>query len=336
LLCFVHAQVATELFGGDNWIVLAAVIALPSIGTQYLTWGILAGNRKFRAYGTVNATEGFGRLIGGALLLAFGVRTAGGLSFVIALAPAASVLFVLRTLRGSERQEPDTGRNLKRRVLLWLLGSSLIQAFFINAGPLLIKLLAPSNSSLATGRFLSGLVLVRVPLFLYNAASAALLPPLAVAASRRHWGSFRSQLNRLLVVIGVIAGISVVFVVTLGTWVLGAVFGARYQLDRMTMLALALAASTLLVTTTLSVALTATGAVRYLFACWCSGVGTMLLTLLLFQGLFPRVEFSLLFGASVSAATMAAGLYLRAVPLHARGEVVEAEVLADIARTAEL
>jgi O-antigen/teichoic acid export membrane protein len=317
LLASGHTTTSQSLFDGDSWLVLAAIIAVPSICMQYLAWGILAGNRSFTAYGTMNALEGLFRLAGGAALATLDVRTATEYGFVVALAPAVSVVFLLRALRRAERRGPPVRSSAGLRTSFWLLGASLAQAFLVNAGPLLVKLLASSSASVATGQFLSGLILVRIPLFLYTAASATLLPGLAGAASRQDWQAFRHQLDRLMAVIGLLGLATVLLASTIGPRVLGLVFGQSYRLDRTTMIALAVATSILLVTTTLSVALTATGAVRFLFACWAAGVVVVFVPVVLVQGLFARVELGLIGGAGVAAVGMAVGIYRHDAPRHA-------------------
>jgi O-antigen/teichoic acid export membrane protein len=318
LLAIGHSTISTRLFDGQSWMVLAAAISIPSMGLEFLTFGVLAGNRSFRSYGVVTGMEGLGRLIGGAILILVGVRTATDFGFIVALAPGVATIFVIRTLRSVERRGPrvDTTKGLS--TMLWLLGSSLVQAFLINAGPLLVKILAPNSQPAQTGRFLSGLVLVRVPLFLYSAAAATLLPALAGAAARSDWKNFRAQLDRLGLAIAALSLASIAVAAAVGPPLLRLVFGAAYSLDRPTLISLAVATSLLLAATTLSIALTATGAIRFLFACWTIGLGATFLPLLFLHGLFSRVEFGLIAGSGTSAVAMGIGLYLPKVPLQSK------------------
>jgi O-antigen/teichoic acid export membrane protein len=313
-----HTTISSRLFDGQSWMVLAAVVAVPSIGVEFLTFGILAGNRTFRSYGLVTGMEGTGRLAGGAILLLVGIRDATDFGFIVALAPTLAALCGIRALRSSERQGAPVDTTHGLGTMLWLLGSSLIQAFLINAGPLLVKLLSSRSEAAQTGRFLSGLVLVRVPLFLYSAAAATLLPALAGAATREDWRGFRNQLDRLGLCILGLAMTSVTLAATIGPALLRVIFGATYSLDRPTLCAMATATSLLLVAATFGIALTSTGAVRFLFVCSLIGLGATFLPILFLHGLFVRVEFGLIAGSAGAALSMAAGLYLPRVPLHAR------------------
>jgi O-antigen/teichoic acid export membrane protein len=322
-----HTVVASRLFDGNEWLVVAAVVSLPSIGLQYLVWGITAGNRRFGAYSMLSSGEGVLRLAGAACLIALGGRSASGFAVVVAAAPAAAVLVAVPVLRSQVWQGVKTLSADGVHALAWLLASSLIQAFLINAGPILVKLLAPSSDAAATGRFLSGLILVRVPLFLYNAASATLMPPLASAAARRDWLAFRYQLDRLSYLVGGIGVVSVLLAATLGPATLRVVFGPAYSLDAGTLCALAVATSLLLLATTWSVSLTATGAVRWLLGSWLLGLAALFVPILLMHNLYQRVELGLIVGAAVAAVGMAAGLYLPRVPRHAAAYAIEPSAL---------
>jgi O-antigen/teichoic acid export membrane protein len=318
LLAADHSSISSRLFDGQSWMVLAAALSVPAMGVEFLTFGILAGNRSFRSYAVVTSMEGVTRLLGGAALILLGVRTATDFGFVVALAPGLAAILVLRSVRAAERRGPRVDTSQGMTTMLWLLGSSLIQAFLINAGPLLVKLLSSSAQPVQTGRFLSGLVLVRVPLFLYSAAAATLLPALAGAAARADWKSFRAQLDHLGLAILALSALSVTAATAIGPPVLRLVFGPAYSLDRPTLAALAVATSLLLAATTLSIALTATGAIRFLFASWFLGLCATFLPLLFLHGTFARVEFGLIAGSGLSALAMAAGLYLPKVPLQSR------------------
>jgi O-antigen/teichoic acid export membrane protein len=311
-------EISARLFDGAGWLVLAAALAVPAIGWEFLTFGILAGNRSFRAYGIVTGMEGVGRLAGGTVLVLVGVTTATDFGFVIAMAPAVAAACGVRALRRAERDGAPVEATRGVATMLWLLGAALIQAFLVNSGPLLVKLLAPDSDAVQTGRFLSGLVLVRVPLFLYSAAAATLLPALAGAAARQDWKSFRAQLDRLALFMVALAAASGIFSATVGPSVLKLVFGPTYGLDRATLCALSGATSLLLVAATFSIALTSTGAVRYLFGCCMTGLAATFVPILVLHGLFLRVEIGLIAGSAACALAMTAGLYGRRTPVQGR------------------
>ena len=88
-----------------------------------------------------------------------------------------------------------------------LMLASLLSFGIMNIGPVLVKLLADESENDAAGQFLPALVIARIPLFLFQAVQAALLPKLSALAGAGRSRSFRSGLMRLL---AVVAGLAVI------------------------------------------------------------------------------------------------------------------------------
>ena len=80
----------------------------------------------------------------------------------------------------------------------------------VNAGPIAVELLATAAEDDEAGRFLACLVIARVPLFLFQAVQAALLPRLSALASEGRTEELRQGLARLLEVLGGLAAVGVV------------------------------------------------------------------------------------------------------------------------------
>ena len=64
-----------------------------------------------------------------------------------------------------------------------------------------MKLLATEQEQEVAGRFLAGLVVVRVPVYLFQAVAAAVLPDLSRLAASSRWADFRARLGRLVLAV---------------------------------------------------------------------------------------------------------------------------------------
>jgi peptidoglycan biosynthesis protein MviN/MurJ (putative lipid II flippase) len=74
----------------------------------------------------------------------------------------------------------------------WLLLGSVFAAALVNAGPLAATLLATDDEKHLVTQFTYGVLLARIPLFLFQAVQAALLPRLSRLAARNEIAEFRS------------------------------------------------------------------------------------------------------------------------------------------------
>ena len=87
-------------------------------------------------------------------------------------------------------------------------------------------------------QFAYGVLLARIPLFLFQAVQAALLPRLARLAARGEFVEFRAGLRRLLTLVAAIGVIGTVGALVLGAPIVDLVYGADLSGRTMAMLAL--------------------------------------------------------------------------------------------------
>ncbi len=294
-----------RLFDGSTLLMAAFIASLVPMWAQHMAWGIFAGNADFKAYRFINAGEGLLRLVGCAVLIAVGTSSAGPFGLAIAAAPLLAVIVTSRALSRAQKWGPDIGRAVLTRSLAYLLGGTFLSSVLINVGPLAVKVLAKPGQAALTGSFLSGLVIVRVPLFLYASASATLLPALKAHAAVGDWQHFHASLRRLVVLVGAVGAASTALAALVGPMVLRTVFGAAYALRWPDLALLAASAGALLLATTLAQALTAAGSLRALLASWAVGLVAMVALMALISPLFERVELGLLAGALSAAFCMA-------------------------------
>ena len=71
----------------------------------------------------------------------------------------------------------------------------------LNAGPIATTILADPDQKTEVTAFAYGVLMARIPLFLFQAVQAALLPRLSRLAARDELGEFRAGLKRLLMVV---------------------------------------------------------------------------------------------------------------------------------------
>lgn len=320
LLIALGHSVLAHLLNHDNWLTLDLAIAGPAIGLQYLAFGVFAGNRRFGGYSLVGAAEGLSRLAFAGLLVLFDVHAAGPFGFTLAVAPLIAVLATASMLRQCTWSSFATSvRGMS--TMAWSLGSNLCLALLVNSGPVLVRLLAPHQPAVLTGRFLSALVIVRIPLFLYAAASATLMPALSASAEHHQWRAFRGVLNRLVAIVIVLGAGAVPLAALFGPDLMRVLFGRTYVLDGLSLALLAATTMLLILGSTLSVALTATGAVKYMFSAWILGIAVLGACCLIPLEVVRRVELALLLGSALAAFIMGIGLLGRAEPRASRRTV---------------
>jgi O-antigen/teichoic acid export membrane protein len=175
--------------------------------------------------------------------------------------------------------------------------------------------------------FQAGLQIARVPLFLFQAVQAALLPKLSGLAGAGRLDDFRAGMRRLLVLtvgIGVVGTLAAFLV---GPPIVSLLFGDEFDLDHRTLGLLALANAVLMVAMALSQAVIALHGHKTVAASWAAGVAAFVVGVAVFSDeLFLRVELGLVVGAATATAILAVALARRLAAGKApeRGTLIEA------------
>src|SRR5690606_7440567 len=143
----------------------------------------------------------------------------------------------------------------------------------------------------------------RLPLFLFQAVQAALLPKLSAMAGARHYHDFRHQLTRLVeAVIGIgILGVIGGFIA--GPLVVDILFDS--DMGHTDMAILAAGTACYIVATSLAQALIAIEGQNRMAIGWLLGAITFAVVLFLEHDLLRRIEYSAFAGSAVAAAAMA-------------------------------
>ncbi|HSL75150.1 MAG TPA: lipid II flippase MurJ [Ilumatobacteraceae bacterium] len=311
--------IASSLFSG-NWFMVAAMLAaFAAYAPAHMARGICSGSGRFTEYAVVLGSDGIVRIVLCVLLALVGVTAVGAYGLAIAISPLFAVAYVYR--RGALRSDPGPPAEWSEVTpnLGWLLLGSVSAAALLNAGPITASLLAdPSASGLVT-QFSYGVLLARIPLFLFQAVQAALLPRLSRLAARGEFGEFRSGLKQLMFVVVAVGAVGTAGAFVLGPWALRIVYDADLSGRTLAMLSLSSAVYMLALATAQAVialqghALVALG--------WAIGVvGFVLGTWLSSDEVFRRIEIGLVVSSLAALFTFALALRHRlrvgATPSH--------------------
>ena len=304
-------QILDHLLDDQILLWIALVISFVTYGSAYLIRGALSGYGRFDHYGLIVGGEGIVRFGACALLAYIGVSSAGPYGLAVALAPLVA-LAALPVRSTTAMNYVADGRRL-RSALAYLLISSVLAQALINAGPVAVKLLATKAESAEAGRFLVGLVMARVPLFLFQAVQAALLPKLAHLAGSGRREEFRQALERILFVVAAIGLTATAGAYWLGPWALSILFGSEFALGGRDLALLAAASALCMAVIAFTQALIALSGHAQVAWGWLTGVVVFVLVTAVGGDLLLRVEMGLLAGATAAALVMGGLTALRLI-----------------------
>jgi O-antigen/teichoic acid export membrane protein len=303
-----------KLFDGEALLLVGLLVGLVGYFVEFLARGTLAGNGRFRSYGLVLALDGVARLVGCAALAVLGVATAGPYGIVVGAAPLVATGIAMRGQRGRAGAGPEPDPHELSTALGWLLAASVLAQSLVNAGPLAVKLLATDAEKTIAGTFLAGLIVARIPLFLFQAIQASALPKLSRLAAAGEPHDFQTALRRLLLLVGTLGLAGTCGALVLGPWVVTLLFGPEFRLAARDMTVLAAATAAYMLAMTMAQALIALAGYARVALGWLAGVVAFAVVTALGSDLLTRVETGLLAGSVTAAVAMAALL----VPLLRR------------------
>ncbi len=293
------------LFQGQELLLVGLLLAVVGFAGEHLLRGVLSGVGRFGRYGMVLAAEGVVRLVACGMLAVLGVAAAGPYGVVLGAAPLGSWLVGVRR-GGWLRPGPAVGWSEVSGALGWLLGGSVLSQGLANAALLAAPLLAGAGEQAVVGAFLASFVVARVPLFVFSAVQAALLPHLSRLAGQGQLEAFRSSLRRLIALVAGIGIAGAVAAFAFGPWVVRVLFGSAFELERMDLFLLAAGAGAYMVALAYAQAVIALG--EHARAAAGFGLG-LLVSVAGFaietDRLALRLEIGFLMGSVAAAAAMA-------------------------------
>jgi O-antigen/teichoic acid export membrane protein len=300
-----------HLFDHQLLLLAGFVLGLSGALAGHLTRGCMSGTGHFRGYATYIGADGFLRVLCCVFVLLLGVKTAGWFGIALGIAGLLAVPVALRVERPHLGEGPEASVREIGAALGFLLAASLFAFGIMNIGPLIVKLLANDAQADAAGRFVKGVVIARIPLYLFQAVQAALLPKLSALASAGRIGDFRVGLRRLLVVVAGLAALGTLAGFLVGPFVVGVMFPDA-NLGARTLGLLAAGSGLYMLALACAQAVIALGGHRDQALGWGLGMLSLLVAVwLVSDDLFMRVELGLLIGSLVAFASMAVLLVRR-------------------------
>jgi O-antigen/teichoic acid export membrane protein len=230
----------------------------------------------------------------------------------------------MRGERGLLKPGPQAPWSELSSNLAYLLSGSVLAQGLGYAPTLVATVLASDTQDRAVAAFVSGFLLARVPIILFQAVQAALLPKLARLAGAGQHEDFKAGLRKLVLIVVGVGVIGVLGGLTLGPWAVELFFAKT--IDRSDLALLAAGSGMFILALTLAQALIALmGHAKATFA-WGVGIAAGAITLVATSvanvELFLRVELSYLF-ASCACATVMAVLLARQIIAGVPAESVE-------------
>ncbi|WP_460599938.1 lipopolysaccharide biosynthesis protein [Flexivirga lutea] len=307
-----RTTITDTLFDGSGATFVALLLAAIGMWAAYLMRGVFAGHNRYGMYGVQLGIEGMVRVAAGltATVLAGAV---GGFSLGLAAALVISVLFTLTGLRGGHRRPvaptmtvEDPALATQLRILGWMVLGGLMMQVLVNVAPLIVKV-APGSSG-AAGHYLGGLMLARLPLFLFAAVQAALLPGLAHTVADGDRARLARQLRSLLTLVTVAMGAFTLLMAVAGPQLVRLVYGDGFRLGRTDLVLMAAGTAAAILAMVVGAAVIAVGSPAASAFGWTAAVAVLALVLLLPGGLFLRLELSYLAGSVVALVIQLAAL----------------------------
>jgi O-antigen/teichoic acid export membrane protein len=304
--------VTLTIVGRNAPLLVALCIALPGYAVCFAMRGELAGRRQLPRYGVQLAVEGTVRLGGTVLLVLIGATGVGWYGAMFAGAPwvAAGVSAIgWQRPDGPVTTEPPPP--LVRPVGLLVL-SCLASQLLINAGPLVVALLAGRGEQARVGAFLAALVVVRVPVFLFTAVQPSFLPAIAEHSAAQRRASFVQLISRVLTAAAALVAVSSVAAVALGPWMLRTFFGFRQSvtsLSRWTFAEMTLSVGLFLIAAVLAQALLGRGRHAATTMGWLVGLAGLAAGTAAGTGAVSRAGTGFLVGAMAGTAALGVALW---------------------------
>ncbi len=306
LLLAAFTPLVDRLFHGQESLLICFVIALATYAVQHITRGTLSGNGRFGPYGMILAAEGILRVVPVVILYAAGIDNIVWYGLALSIPPVIAAAISLRGQHGLLAPGPPAEwSELSANLTLLFLGSLTAQTLSYSAALGAILLAKGPVERAAAADFIVGFFIARIPILLFQAIQAALLPKLAALAGAGHHDDFRAGLKKLLMIVIGVGVLGIVAGATIGPIAGEILFGEKFNLGNVDLGLLAAGSALFILALTLAQALIALlGHSRALVA-WCVGLFVcVVVTAFSSSDLFLRVELGFLAGCGAAAAAM--------------------------------
>jgi len=325
-----HTWVIDRWFNGNAALSAALLIGLFGFCVGHLARGVLSSHRRFGAYARFFSVDGIARVVLAAALAVVGVKAVGAYGLAFAITPFIGVGAAMIGQRGLMEDGPEAPWSELTAKLGWLLLGIGTLSLLVQGGTIAIQMLATDDQTGAAGDFLQGLTTARIPLFLFQAVLASLLPKLSRLASQGQLTEFLGSVRRLVVLILGVGVLTTIGAAAFGPWFISKVFGPGNTLGPRDLALLAATFILIMATICIDQALVALNAHSRMAFGWLVAFTVFVVVTALGSELFLRVELGLLSASIVAFVWMCvclAGRLRHHAGLHA---VDESEALAEI------
>jgi O-antigen/teichoic acid export membrane protein len=320
-LILLSPLIVEHLFHGYWSLWFGLLLAFVTYGLAHFTRGLCSGTGRFAPYGVVMGAEGILRVVLVLALAVAGVEWLGAYGLLVGIPPLLAVVIATRGQRRFDLAPgPPAAWAEITQNLGWLLAGSALAAALVNAGPIAANLLADEDESELVSQFAYAVLIARVPLFLFQAVQAALLPKLARLAAVGQLTEFRQGFGRLMKVVVAVGVIGTVGAFLIGPLAVELFFDS--EPSRRTMTLLAIASALYMVAVAMAQALIALHGHARVALGWLMGmIAFLAVTAVAGDDLLLRVEMGLVAGSTAAALTFGVSLVPRLRrPLDVREE----------------
>lgn len=290
-----------EVLHGSWPLFVALLLSVTGWALTYIVRGALSGSGEFSRFGLLLGADGALRVAMCVALSLAGVDAPGAYGLTVAAPPFLAIALAVRGKRNMLEPGPEASWAELTPNLGWLLAGSVLAASLVNAGPLATNLLAEDADKDLVAAFANGVLISRIPLFMFQAVQSALLPKLAKLAAQREIAEFRSGFRRLMLVVVAVGTVGTLGAFAVGPFALDTAFGS--DLGRRTLTLLALAASLYMGAVAIAQALIALhGHAKVAIGWGLAMAAFVIVTLVAGSDLLLRVELGLVAGSTVALA----------------------------------
>ena len=263
--------------------------------------GTLAGNARFGPYGLMHGTEGAVRMFFVLGLAAVGVSKVGWYGLALAVPPIIAVAVSLRGQHELLLPGPEAPYSELSGALAWLLLGSALAQLLSYASVLGVQLLASPSEKTQVAKFITALFVARIPLLLFQAIQAALLPKLSGLASEGKHDDFRVGMKRLMVIVVGLCVVGTVVATLVGPTLGAKLFPDKWDAGYRDVFLLTLAATLFIVALTVAQGLIALKAYKQAAFAWIAGIVVFVATVAAGSNLFLRNELGFVAGSGVAS-----------------------------------
>jgi O-antigen/teichoic acid export membrane protein len=305
-----YVPIVNELFSGRGELMIGLVIAIVGYYVAYISRGALSGNGRFGPYGLMLGAEGASRIILCIVLFVIASKSPGWWGFVLAIPPIIAVVIALWKQRGLVTPGPDAPYSeISSALALLLVASIFLQALSYSSAFGVLVLASDAQRHTITAGFITGVFVARIPLLMFQAIQAALLPKLARLASEGKHDDFRTGMSQLLAIVVGLCVTGTVVAALIGPTIGKKLFPTKWNLGHLDLLLLTAGMTLFILALTLAQGLIALKAYRENAIGWIAGVAAFVATVFLAgDDLFLRNEVGFLVGSGVAA--LLSGVFL--------------------------